>query len=170
MGHVIPSEASAQTSGGGASSSDRNTSPPAPREMPDVGVARRISASSPPTQEEQEDGEDTDMEDDASTDGAEDGKGDAIDCTGEGGESAESRGDNKTTPPLTEYIINVMHFLDSILSNNSTDDHILEFVNQGGLIPLLKLLSLPMVSLDFPMSTACLAISGPCRNILVCCC
>ena len=60
-----------------------------------------------------------------------------------------------------------VHFVDSILSNNSTDDHIREFVSQGGLTPLLRLLSLPSLPLDFPTSTACATVTGACKSILV---
>lgn len=57
--------------------------------------------------------------------------------------------------------------MDAILSNNSTDDHIQEFITQGGLTPLLRLLSLPALPLDFPTSSACSAITSTCRGILV---
>ena len=36
----------------------------------------------------------------------------------------------KEPVPLVDYIHNVMKFVDAILSNNSTDDHCREFVNQ----------------------------------------
>ena len=42
-----------------------------------------------------------------------------------------------------------------------------EFINQGGMEPLLKLLSLPVLPLDFPTSAACTAITGACRSIMV---
>lgn len=73
----------------------------------------------------------------------------------------------RQSPPLTEYVINVVNFVDSILSNNSTDDHIREFVTQGGLSPLLRLLTLPSLPLDFPTSSACATITGACKSILV---
>ena len=60
-----------------------------------------------------------------------------------------------------------VHFVDAILSNNSTDDHIHEFIVQGGLMPLLKLFSLPALPLDFPTSSACSSITNTCRGILV---
>ena len=60
-----------------------------------------------------------------------------------------------------------VHFVDAILSNNSTDDHIKEFISHGGLPPLLRLLSLPCLPLDFPFSLACSAITGTCKSILV---
>ena len=60
-----------------------------------------------------------------------------------------------------------VHFVDAILSNNSTDDHIHEFIVQGGLTPLLRLFSLPALPLDFPTSSACSSITNTCRGILV---
>ena len=72
-----------------------------------------------------------------------------------------------STIPITEYTLNVVHFVDAILSNNSTDDHIKEFVTHGGLTPLLSLLSLPALPLNFPSSSACNSITSTCRSILV---
>ncbi len=60
-------------------------------------------------------------------------------------------------------------FLDSlkaILSNNSTDDHCKEFVKQKGLVPLLQILSLPNLPIDFPSSTACQSVAQVCKAIL----
>ena len=57
--------------------------------------------------------------------------------------------------PLLDYITNIMKFVEAILSNNSTDDHCKEFVKQKGLVPLLQILSLPNLPIDFPNSTAC---------------
>jgi hypothetical protein len=42
-------------------------------------------------------------------------------------------GEEKEPVPLVDYVLNVMKFVDAILSNNSTDDHCKEFVNQEGL-------------------------------------
>ncbi len=42
-------------------------------------------------------------------------------------------GEEKEPVPLVDYVLNVMKFVDAILSNNSTDDHCREFVNQKGL-------------------------------------
>ena len=111
--------------------------------------------------------EETDSEDDDSTEGdGEDGKVLSSERPAEAKRGGEGGGD-KTLPPLTEYIINVVHFLDAILSNNSTDDHMREFIGQQGLEPLLRLLSLPVLPLDFPTSAACTAITGACRSIMV---
>jgi hypothetical protein len=44
-----------------------------------------------------------------------------------------SGGEEKEPVPLVDYVLNVMKFVDAILSNNSTDDHCREFVNQKGL-------------------------------------
>uniref|UniRef100_A0A3Q1KBD0 E3 ubiquitin-protein ligase HUWE1 n=1 Tax=Anabas testudineus TaxID=64144 RepID=A0A3Q1KBD0_ANATE len=68
--------------------------------------------------------------------------------------------------PLMDYILNVMKFVESILSNNTTDDHCQEFVNQKGLLPLVSILSLPNLPIDFPTSAACQAVAGVCKSIL----
>ena len=57
--------------------------------------------------------------------------------------------------------------MDSILSNNSTDDHCREFVRLGGLDPLINILGLPNLPLDFVTSPACQSVSGVCKSILV---
>ena len=59
--------------------------------------------------------------------------------------------------------------MDAILSNNSTDDHCREFVRQNGLKPLIRILGLPNLPLDFPSSSACQAIGTVGRSILVLC-
>uniref|UniRef100_A0A2I2Z6S7 HECT, UBA and WWE domain containing E3 ubiquitin protein ligase 1 n=1 Tax=Gorilla gorilla gorilla TaxID=9595 RepID=A0A2I2Z6S7_GORGO len=69
--------------------------------------------------------------------------------------------------PLMDYILNVMKFVESILSNNTTDDHCQEFVNQKGLLPLVTILGLPNLPIDFPTSAACQAVAGVCKSILV---
>lgn len=74
--------------------------------------------------------------------------------------------EDKQPIPLVDYIVNVMRFIDSILSNNSTDDHCREFVKQKGLTPLLKILMLPNLPIDFPMSQACLAVATVSKSIL----
>ena len=61
----------------------------------------------------------------------------------------------KEPVPLVDYIHNVMKFVDAILSNNSTDDHCREFVAQKGLVPLMGILGLPNLPIDFPAHTAC---------------
>ena len=117
-----------------------------------------------------QEGDESDSEDDGSTEGDHDeGKVLGSDRPPEGRDTVMGvgLGGDKAVPPLTEYIINVVHFLDSILSNNSTDDHMKEFVSQGGMQPLLRLLSLPVLPLDFPSSAACTAITGACRSIMV---
>lgn len=60
-----------------------------------------------------------------------------------------------------------MRFVDAILSNNSTDDHCSEFVRQDGLKPLLKILQLPNLPVDFPATPACLSVATVCKSILV---
>ncbi|XP_055882443.1 E3 ubiquitin-protein ligase HUWE1-like isoform X4 [Biomphalaria glabrata] len=68
--------------------------------------------------------------------------------------------------PLMDYVLNVMKFVEAILSNNSTDDHCKEFVAQNGLKPLMSILGLPNLPIDFPSSTACQAVSSACKSVL----
>lgn len=63
-----------------------------------------------------------------------------------------------------------MKFVEAILSNNSTDDHCREFVTQKGLQPLMSILGLPNLPIDFPTSPACQAVSIVCKSILVSIC
>lgn len=72
----------------------------------------------------------------------------------------------KTPVPLVDYILNVMRFVDAILTNNSTDDHVREFLRQDGLVPLLRLMRLKNLPIDFPATQACAGISSVCRSIL----
>lgn len=71
---------------------------------------------------------------------------------------------------LIDYILNVMKFVDAILSNNSTDDHCREFVEHGGLQPLLGILSLPnlpVTSCNTPITATAQAVASVCKSILV---
>lgn len=68
--------------------------------------------------------------------------------------------------PLVDYILHVMKFLEAILSNNNTDDHCREFVQQKGLEPLLQIFQLPNLPIDFPLSQACFALGNVCKSIL----
>ncbi|UXI19882.1 hypothetical protein NH340_JMT05825 [Sarcoptes scabiei] len=68
--------------------------------------------------------------------------------------------------PLIDYILNVTRFVDAILSNNSTDDHCKEFLNQKGLEPLFQILQLPNLPLDFPILPACYSISSVFKSLL----
>ncbi|KAG7210750.1 hypothetical protein KM043_012246 [Ampulex compressa] len=72
----------------------------------------------------------------------------------------------KTPIALVEYIHNVMKFVDAILSNNSTDDHCREFVAQKGLVPLLSILGLPNLPVDYPVAQAAQAVASVCKSIL----
>ncbi|KAK6177350.1 hypothetical protein SNE40_015469 [Patella caerulea] len=72
----------------------------------------------------------------------------------------------KQAIPLMDYVLNVMRFVEAILSNNSTDDHCREFVSHSGLIPLLKVLGLPNLPIDYPASPACQAVATVCKAIL----
>lgn len=75
---------------------------------------------------------------------------------------------NERTPiPLIDYILNVMKFVDAILSNNSTDDHCREFVANDGLKPLLQILSLPNLPVDCPITASAQAVAAVCKSILV---
>ncbi|ESO88796.1 hypothetical protein LOTGIDRAFT_125574 [Lottia gigantea] len=74
--------------------------------------------------------------------------------------------EEKQAIPLTDYVLNVMRFVEAILSNNSTDDHCREFVNHFGVTPLLRILGLPNLPIDFPASPACQAVATVCKAIL----
>ena len=60
-----------------------------------------------------------------------------------------------------------MKFVEAILSNNTTDDHCREFVSQKGLLPLLAILGLPNLPVDFPTSPSCQSVGLVCKAILV---
>ncbi|KAK3103700.1 hypothetical protein FSP39_021121 [Pinctada imbricata] len=72
----------------------------------------------------------------------------------------------KQSIPLMDYVLNLMKFVEAILSNNSTDDHCREFVTQKGLQPLMGILGLPNLPIDFPLTPACQAVSIVCKSIL----
>lgn len=80
---------------------------------------------------------------------------------------SENTPGEKRPVPLVDYVLNVMKFVDAILSNNSTDDHCKEFVTQKGLVPLLGILGLPNLPIDFPVSQACQSVASVCKSILV---
>ncbi|XP_050313082.1 E3 ubiquitin-protein ligase HUWE1 isoform X3 [Anthonomus grandis grandis] len=67
---------------------------------------------------------------------------------------------------LIDYVLNAMKFIDAILSNNSTDDHCREFVQKGGLKPLLQLLGLPNLPADCPVTNPAQAVATVCKSIL----
>lgn len=90
----------------------------------------------------------------------------SINCSREGIQTTSSLSE-RTPIPLIDYILNVMKFVDAILSNNSTDDHCREFVNQGGLQPLLKILSLPNLPVDSPITASAQGVAAVCKSILV---
>jgi Domain of Unknown Function (DUF913) len=62
-----------------------------------------------------------------------------------------------------------MKFVDAILSNNSTDDHVREFKEQGGLKPLISLLGLPNLPVDCTLQLSSQAVSSVCKSIMVIC-
>ena len=67
--------------------------------------------------------------------------------------------------PLHDYI--QVRFLDAILSQNNTDDHMQEFIKQEGLEPMLKLLAITPLAAESSYATANTAITDTCKNILV---
>ena len=71
-----------------------------------------------------------------------------------------SPGPEKQPVPLVDYVLNAMKFVDAILSNNSTDDHCREFVSQKGLVPLMGILGLPNLPIDFPAQPACQVVAS----------
>jgi len=77
-----------------------------------------------------------------------------------------AEGMEKEPVPLVDYVLNVMKFVDAILSNNSTDDHCREFVSQKGLVPLMGILGLPNLPVDFPAQPACQSVASVCKSIL----
>lgn len=89
----------------------------------------------------------------------------AINCS-KGGAQDNANG-SAIRIPLIDYILNVMKFVDAILSNNSTDDHCREFVAQGGLKPLLRILALPNLPVDSPITASAQAVAAVCKSILV---
>ena len=80
--------------------------------------------------------------------------------------SSSPSSSEKEAVPLVDYIHNVMKFVDAILSNNATDDHCREFVQQKGLVPLMGILGLPNLPIDFPTHAACQAVSAVSKSIL----
>ena len=60
-----------------------------------------------------------------------------------------------------------MKFVEAILSNNTTDDHCREFIAQKGLEPLMKILGLPNLPIEFPTAPSCQAVSSVCKSVLV---
>ncbi|CAH1960710.1 unnamed protein product [Acanthoscelides obtectus] len=81
-------------------------------------------------------------------------------------QASSSSNSTRTPVALIEYILNAMKFIDAILSNNSTDDHCREFVEKGGLSPLLKILGLPNLPVDCPVTNPAQAVATVCKSIL----
>ena len=84
----------------------------------------------------------------------------------QGTQATEQASQEKTAIPLMDYVLNVMKFVEAILSNNTTDDHCREFVTQKGLVPLMGILGLPNLPIDFPSSPSCSAVASVCKSIL----
>ena len=64
------------------------------------------------------------------------------------------------------WIFVQVRFLDAILSQNNTDDHMQEFIKQGGLDPMIKLLAITPLAAESTYASANSAIIDTCRNIL----
>lgn len=101
------------------------------------------------------------------------GAGGSSSTDGSSSSTAEGAGSTVTGVPvakipiaLTEYILNVTKFIDAVLSNNSTDDHCREFVGQGGLVPLLRVLGLSNLPVDCPVTNSAQAVASVCKSIL----
>lgn len=87
-----------------------------------------------------------------------------------GGQENASSSAERIPIALIDYILNVMKFVEAILSNNSTDDHCREFVEQSGLEPLLQILALPnlpVTSCNTPITATAQAVASVCKSILV---
>ncbi|XP_064399727.1 E3 ubiquitin-protein ligase HUWE1-like isoform X3 [Halichondria panicea] len=125
-----------------------------------AGGGRKMSTVDPLNDDHMSADSDVD-DDDEESEGGEDG--------GEGADRdspSDEAGPDKRGQLLTEYVINVIRFLDAILTNNSTKDHVIEFSKQGGLKPLIQLLALPTLPVDFPSSHGFNALCSTCRGIL----
>lgn len=80
---------------------------------------------------------------------------------------SENKSKDETIPiavPLLDYITNIMRFVESVISNNTTYDHRKEFVKLGGLKPLLHILQMKNLPIDFPSSQACQCVSTFCKS------
>ena len=83
--------------------------------------------------------------------------------------SSERKSDDDSSPiavPLLDYITNIMRFVEGVISNNTTDDHGKEFVKLGGLKPLLEILQMKNLPIDFPSSQACQCVAALCKSTL----
>ncbi|XP_044765781.1 E3 ubiquitin-protein ligase HUWE1 isoform X3 [Coccinella septempunctata] len=102
------------------------------------------------------------------TEGSSDEDDDEEEETSTSSQNAEAHTQNSERQPiaLIDYILNVMKFVDAILSNNSTDDHCKEFIQQGGLPYLLRLLRLPNLPVDYPATNTAQAVATVCKSIL----
>lgn len=67
--------------------------------------------------------------------------------------------------PLIDYILNVMKFIEAILSNSTSKENCRQFVLRGGVMPLMQLLSLPNLPVDAPVSTSALAVANVTKSI-----
>jgi len=81
--------------------------------------------------------------------------------------SAKATKEKREYIPLLDYLLNVMKFLENILSNQGTDDHCTEFISLHGLSPLLGLLNLSNMPLEFPLLPACQSVAAVCKSIVI---
>ncbi|CAF3792804.1 unnamed protein product [Rotaria magnacalcarata] len=82
---------------------------------------------------------------------------------------SEKKSEDESIPtavPLLDYITNIMRFVEGVISNNTTDNHGKEFVKLGGLKPLLDILQMKNLPIDFPSSQACQSVAGLCKSTL----
>ena len=82
---------------------------------------------------------------------------------------SEKKSEDENIPiavPLLDYITNIMRFVEGVISNNTTDDHGKEFVRLGGLKPLLDILQMKNLPIDFPSSQACQCVAALCKATL----
>jgi E3 ubiquitin-protein ligase HUWE1 len=60
-----------------------------------------------------------------------------------------------------------MRFVEGIIINNTIDDHGKEFVKLCDLKPLLDILQMKNLPIDFPSSQACQCVAALCKSTLV---
>lgn len=117
--------------------------------------------------DDEDDEEDDEEEPSTSSSNNHEGNANSRNINTTAGNSSTDMYEHRRPIPLVDYILNIMKFVDAILSNNSTDDHCLEFVNEGGLKPLLSILALPNLPIDSPITASAQSVAAVCKSILV---
>lgn len=84
---------------------------------------------------------------------------------GNGNAAITSKSIERQPIPLIDYILNVMKFIEAILSNSTSKENCRQFVLRGGVMPLMQLLSLPNLPVDAPVSTSALAVANVTKSI-----